>query len=81
MVEARVRELTGMLRVLAENDDAVRRVLDAWNDGRMEGVDLLAATGLSAVEYRTARDRILDLVRDRLEDLTKMVSTTLRDAS
>jgi hypothetical protein len=80
-MKALLREVIERLRVLAGNDDPVRRLLDAWSDGLIERMEILPATSLSAAEYKTARARLLYLVDDLPQELKNRVTDLLRDAS
>jgi hypothetical protein len=73
-------EVVGLLRRLAHGDDAVTRILDAWQDGHVDRAPVIVATGLSPSAYKAARSRIIYLiqnlpqsVRDRAIDILRSV--------
>lgn len=81
IMKALLAEVIDKLRALAGNDEAVRRILDAWSDGLFERMEILPATRLSAAEYKAARARLLYLVDDLPQELHNRVTDLLRDAS
>jgi hypothetical protein len=78
MLAEMTAEVVGLLRRLARGDDEVTRILDAWQDGHVDRVDVMVATGLSPSAYKATRARVAYLVqnlpqsvRDRAIDILR----------
>jgi hypothetical protein len=73
-------EVVGLLRRLAQGDDAVTRILDAWEDGHVDRAPVIVATGLSPSAYKAARSRITYLVQNLPQSVRERAIDTLRSA-
>jgi hypothetical protein len=69
------------LRRLSVGDIAATAILEAWADGYIEQEDVMARTGLTGREYRSARRRLTYLVRSLPRSLREATKTLLRSVS
>ena len=80
MADLAVKVVTELQR-MAQEDRAARAIIDAWGEGLMERNDVMERTGLTALEYKAARERVAHLVRRLPESLRDEVKSLLRSAS
>jgi hypothetical protein len=73
-------EVVGLLRRLAHGDDAVTRILDAWQGGHVDRAPVIEATGLSPNAYKAARSRITYLIQSLPQSVRERAIDILRSA-
>ena len=69
------------LKMIAHGDDSAHALLDCWRLGIIEGGDVMARTGLTAMKYRISRRRLFSLAKQLPVDLRESACELLRSVS